>query len=287
MADLYWVGGTNTVEEDWATAANWRNQSDDTTASNPPQSDDNVLIDDRALASITTSMDQSSVDLQSLRVTGGFGRGMSIGTEADPLEIDVSNETTSTPSAVLAPSGASLWLATGSAGWDQTSIERTADGRISFSGGTFTEVVMQAGSVSAVPDCTLVNVYMVGGILVVGEKGSATDPTLIEATGGRVFIQRPSTALHVSGAARVTVERNAAPTTYAQRGGRCEYKGGSITNFTYLGGEFMPSGAARSFTLGSSSGRIVLGSPGRFIDEVPGIDITIGGSVQQDGKRSL
>lgn len=282
MATLYWVGGDSGNENDFATAANWRDDSNDNVAGAAPASDDIVLFDHRAAANCTGSMSQGSVDLQGLRVTNGFR--YNVGASGSPLVIAVSNATTATPFAAFAQSEGAFYWTAGTNNVDLLEIEGTSATGLFLTGGTFTSVYMQGGVVNQGADCTITTMRVGGGVFTSDAVGSGSAITTYRQAGGRASINRVTTTAHCGGGTTF-FRANGTPTTFNQHtGSNVTYHGKSITNFNYYGGVFDPTGNGRNLTLGSSSGEIFYGSPGRLVEEAPGIEITV--SATKFGKKS-
>lgn len=152
-----------------------------------------------------------------------------------------------------------------------------------FQGGTFTNVTMDGGTLTANGSTIIMNLYLMGGFSEV--EYHATNATLIEVTGGTHIFKRMPTTLVVGGNARVTLDpddaENFTNKSIEITGGTLVHRAGAVPTVLAKGGVIDYSNNRRAFTPGATaftvSGSKIIESP-----EVSMANVTYVGALKRD-----
>lgn len=150
-------------------------------------------------------------------------------------------------------------------------------------GGTFTDVTMDGGTLTANGSTIITNLYLLGGASTV--EYHATDATLIQCSAGTHVIKRMPTTLEVSGTARVTLDPDDAEGFGSKvitiTGGTLIHRAGAVPTVNAKGGTIDYSDNRRTFTPGGTafvvSGAKIIESPA-----VPMSNVTYVGALSRN-----
>lgn len=221
MAIAYLAEGSTTLA-----AAAW---SDATGFAN-----DATLVIERGGQTITTALDQSALGtginyLQVRRTfTGNIGSSA-----AGPLKVDA--DAGSDPNIVYAAAAGSFYLQAGGGSALVSRMECNTGGQLRLVGGTFTNVDMLRGAMSANGSTVITNLFVTGGEATI--EDNATAITNLEIFGGTVTLRRGATNVTMRGG-RLILDadgRSLGPTVLDVLGGEIVWISGAI-----------PGGSSRS-----------------------------------------
>lgn len=274
----------NVGRNDWNTAANW-------SGTTVPVADD-IVIFNQGSHDVLYGLDQSSIDLQAMRIGKGFKGRIGNNLSQYYLQIDISNVTSRTNPTLLFQGG-------GDAYW----IDGLIDNCYVAGGGRHANLLRLKGTVSSffaegneilgivtVADATaMTNIRMSecpGLHLKLGEN--ITGLTLIEINSGKLTTESGDVdvVINLSGTGELVYHGDAdeGVDTLNQRGGIARWNGsGILENLSLFGGLFtLNESEAAAVTIGSGAGTInVYG--GQLLERNSLANVTYNGNISKHG----
>jgi len=207
---------------------------------------DDVLIFDRGSDIVTANINQAAVDLQGLNVQPGFFGA--VGGSGTSLQISVSNVSTdSDPTFIYAGSGPH-WRHNGVV--DKLIIKRTGDGVFEATGGTWTLVMFQTGSLNVASGADLVTYRQFGGVATIDYDSTAITSFIAKSGHTESWRSITTCVVHSGASLSVMSGTNAPVATTIDAHGMVDWRGGSITTVNDYGG-FVLKNAQRALTIGT------------------------------------
>jgi hypothetical protein len=254
MATRTWTG---TTSGDWGVTTNW-------SPSTVPVSDDDVIID--GTVSITSGLNQSAVDLKSLKVLSTYTGN--IGTSGASLQINVTSTGGGNVPVVEVSGNGSFYNLNGN--YTTLKINTGLGTTTSIAGGTTTTAYCGSGNVNYAAGAILTNVYVDGASLYAYYNSTAITSAIIGS--GMLSTARAITTKMSQGMTKLLASATIA-TAYLFKGAAFnDQSTGTITTLEIAqGATYSPSGLKGSKTITT----LVQHPDSNFIETAPGATLTI------------
>lgn len=240
MATAYLTDGATTLAAaSWSDATGFADGAD-------------LVISDGS-QSIQTALNQSGLTngINRLRILPGFSGNIGSGSES--LRVDVDNSS-SPRLEYLARAGSLFYAANGNSNVC-TRLVVASGGSLTLTGGTITQLEVQAANRVTVNSSTVVTTaYINGGSGVI--EYNATAITNLYMGGGNYVLRRAATTVTLGGGTLVVDVKQAATaaTTINMAGGRLVLYAGNVTTPNLYAGSVDASKAVKPITLGGTNG---------------------------------
>lgn len=254
MATRTWTGAT---DGDWAVTTNW-------SPSTVPVSDDDVIID--GTVSITASLNQSAVDLKSLKILSTYTGN--IGTSGASLQINVTSTAGgNTPTCEISGNGSFYNL---NGNYTTLKINTGLGCTTSVAGGTTTTAYCGSGNVNFAAGAVLTTLYVDGANFYAYYNATAITTAII---GVGMFSTARAVTTKFSQAMTKLLSSATIGTAYLFKGAAFnDQSTGTITTLQVLpGSTYTPAGLKGSKTITT----LVQHPDSNFVETAPGATLTI------------
>lgn len=254
MATRTWTGAAS---GDWNDTANWLTTT-------VPVDDDDVVID--GTVSITTNLNQSSVDLKSLKILSTYTGN--IGTSGASLQIDVASTTGGNVPVIEVSGTGSFYNLNGT--YTTLKINTGIGTNTSINGGTTTTAYCGSGNVTFAAGAVCTNIYVDGAN--VYAYYNATAFTLATVGSGQLNSVRAITTKYSQAQTRLLGTATIG-TAYLFRGSAFnDQSTGTITTMQVMqGSTYSPAGLKGSKTVST----LIQHPDANFIETAPGATVTV------------
>lgn len=195
--------------------------------------DDHLVFDSAPAVGVDTDVDQNAFDLRRVTVPGGWPHN--IASAANPLRFSVSNVSVVSPAVFSYKATAgTCYYHPGAAGCDN--FVNAGSGHSYLIGGTVVNYHSVSGSTTIGANAAATNIYIEAGSVNVPDDTS-TDPTLIDAAGGMLRMERGATTMRLTGGTHTIDAGSNTIGTLDIRGADVSIEScGTITTLNYTSG---------------------------------------------------